>query len=152
MNINRGFFGIGIENTRGKMNIGTLWRSANLMGATFIFTIGARYKVQPSDTLKTIRHIPLFHYPSFDEFYKFMPYDCLLIGIELIPNAIPIKNFIHPQRCIYLLGAEDTGLSEQALEKCDKIVQLPGRYSMNLAVAGSIIMFDRVNKINQETN
>lgn len=35
--MNNGFFGIGIENMKSAMNIGTLWRSAINLGADFIF-------------------------------------------------------------------------------------------------------------------
>jgi len=50
----RGFFGIGIQNIKTESNIGTLWRSANILGADFIYTIGKRYKKQSSDTMKRI--------------------------------------------------------------------------------------------------
>lgn len=142
----RGFFGIGIEHTKTEMNIGTLWRSAHIMGASFIFTIGRRYKRESSDTMKTWRTIPLYHYLTFNDFKIAMPYDCLLIGIELNEKAIPILNLVHPERCIYLLGAEDHGLTQEAIKSCQKLVQLPGEYCMNVAVAGSIIMFDRIQK------
>jgi tRNA G18 (ribose-2'-O)-methylase SpoU len=72
-----------------------------------------------------------------------MPYDCQLIGIELDDKSEPIETFKHPERCIYLLGAEDHGLTKEAINKCHKIVQLPGDYCMNVSVAGSIIMYDR---------
>lgn len=120
----RGFFGIGIENTKTTQNIGTLWRSASIMGAAFIFTIGNRYKKQATDTMSSWKHIPLYAYETFDKFYESMPYDCQLIGVELDPKSVPIKHFSHPERCIYLLGAEDNGLSKQAIEKCHKLIQL----------------------------
>lgn len=142
----RGYFGIGIQNTKTAMNIGTLWRSAQIMGASFIFTIGKRYKTQSSDTMKTTRHIPLYHYETFPEFYKVMPYGCQLIGVELSPKAVAIKSFNHPQKCIYLLGAEDNGLTNEAANKCYSLVQLPGEHCLNVAVAGSIIMYDRLSK------
>lgn len=145
----RGYFGIGIFNGKTIENIGTLWRSANLMGASFIYTIGKRYKKQASDTMATHRHIPLYHYDTFEEFYKSIPYDCRLVGIELDQKSEPIKTFSHFERCIYLLGAEDSGLSNEALSKCHKLIQLPGEHSMNVAVAGSIVMFDRINKTPQ---
>lgn len=144
--IERGFFGIGIQNTKTEANIGTLWRSASILGASFIFTIGRRYKKQASDTMKSWRHIPLYHYESFEDFYKSMPYDCQLVGVELHPKSIKVSDFKHPERCVYLLGAEDSGISAFALEKCHKIVQLPGNYCMNVSVAGSILMYDRINK------
>lgn len=142
----RGYFGIGIENVKDKLNIGTLWRSANIFGAKFIFTIGNRYKKQASDTMNTPNHIPLFHYQCFDDFYSNIPYGCRLIGIELSDKAIEIKKYNHFEKCIYLLGAEDHGLTNQAIGKCYQIVQLPGNYCMNVAVAGSIIMYDRIIK------
>lgn len=144
--MSKGFFGIGIENSKTGMNIGTLWRSAQIMGASFIFTIGNRYKLQASDTLKTPRNIPLYNHKTFDEFFEAMPYDCPLIGLELSKEAQPIKEFTHPKRCIYLLGAEDNGLSKYAIEHCHQLVQLPGEFSLNVAVAGSLVMFDRLQK------
>ena len=35
----RGFYAIGIEKTKTKENIGTLWRSAQAFDAAFIFTL-----------------------------------------------------------------------------------------------------------------
>lgn len=142
----RGYFGIGIQNTKTEINVGTLWRSATILGASFIFTIGRRYKKQASDTMKSWRHIPLFHHETFESFVKSVPYDCQIVGVELDEKSVPVTTFNHPERCIYLLGAEDNGLTRQALDKCHKLVQLPGDFCMNVAVAGSIIMYDRINK------
>jgi len=147
MNKQRGFFGIGIQNTKTELNVGTLWRSASIMGASFIFTIGRRYKRQSSDTMESWKHIPLYHYESFEDFYPSIPYDCQLIGVELDERSIPVSDFKHPERCIYLLGAEDNGLTKEAMTRCHKLVQLPGDYCMNVAVAGSIVMYDRVAKL-----
>jgi tRNA G18 (ribose-2'-O)-methylase SpoU len=146
MKYKRGFYGIGILNGKTVENVGTLWRSADLFGASFLFTIGKRYKRQASDTMKSYRHIPLYNYETFEDFYKTMPYDCMLAGIELHDNSTTLKEFKHPERCIYLLGAEDNGLTNEAINKCQKLIQLPGEYSMNVAVAGSIVMYDRITK------
>lgn len=139
----RGYFGIGIYQGKTVHNLGTLWRSAHIFGASFIFTIGKRYKKQASDTLKSWKHIPLYNYETFECFYKKMPYDCKLIGIELTEDAINIKEFTHPERCIYLLGAEDHGLPEKVLNKCHSKIILPGKYCMNVSVAGSIVLYER---------
>lgn len=40
----RGYFGIGIYHTKNVLNVGTLWRSAHNFGASFIFTVGMRYR------------------------------------------------------------------------------------------------------------
>lgn len=145
----RGYYGIGIENTKTEINVGTLWRSAKIFNASFIFTIGKRYKKQASDTLKAYRHIPFYQYDNFEQFYNAIPYDCRLIGVELNPKAKQINNFVHPERAIYLLGAEDNGISKEALAKCQAIIQLPGEYCLNVAVAGSIVMYDRLTKLSR---
>lgn len=139
-----GYYGIGIENGKTDINVGTLWRSAHNLGASFIFTIGNRYRKQASDTTKAWSSIPLFSYSTFDEFYASMPFDCQLIGVEFPHEAAkPLPAFHHPRRCVYLLGAEDHGLSKQAIERCHKLVYIPSERCLNVAVAGSIIMYDR---------
>lgn len=142
----RGYFGIGIENGKTEENLGTLWRSAHLLGAAFIFTVGRRYNYQASDTPKAWKHLPMYHHQDFEGFYEAMPKDCRLMGIEIDHRSTPICRAVHPERCIYLLGAEDHGLSKRALEKCHGMLVLPGDYSMNVAVAGSIVMYDRMAK------
>lgn len=144
----RGYYGIGIENTKTESNVGTLWRSAFLLGASFIFTIGKRYKKQSSDTPCTWRHLPLYHYESREDFYKAaIPHDCILVGVELDDRAKPLADFSHPQRAIYILGAEDNGLTQDMMNRCHRLVVLPGEFSMNVAVAGSIVMYDRLTKM-----
>ena len=147
----RGYFGIGIEQCKTSYNLGTLWRSAHNFGADFIFVIGKRYEPQASDTTKAWRSVPLFRYDTFEQFFSCMPYDCPLVGVEY-PNdkAIPLPSFAHPERAIYLLGAEDNGLTREAKEKCHRFVMIPGselQQSLNVAVAGSIIMYDRVSRL-----
>ena len=137
----RGYFAIGVQNIKTNMNLGTLWRSAYIFDAAYIFTVGRRFKKQASDTVKAYRQIPYFDYQSLDDLN--IPYDCMLIGVEMDSEAVNIKNFVHPERCIYLLGAEDSGLTIQAIKKCHYLIQLPGVQCMNVAMAGNIVMYDR---------
>ena len=74
-----------------------------------------------------------------------MPYDCRLVGVELDKRSVKVEHYKHIDRCIYLLGAEDSGITTEARNKCHQLVQLPiGNY--NVANAGSIIMYDRYLK------
>src|SRR5574341_227903 len=98
----RGYFLIGIYQPKHTENIGTLWRSAYQLGATGVFLIGRRFPQQPTDTLKTARHIPHFWYETFEDFQAHRPIDCPLIAIEM--NGITLYDYVHPQRAIYLLG------------------------------------------------
>ena len=139
----RGYFEIGIYQGKTPMNIGTLWRSAYQLGAAGIFVIGKRYKRQASDTLKTYRHIPFREYVDFAHFESCRPYDCPLIGVEMGDD--PLSRFDHPERAVYLLGAEDSGLPKHVMARCQRVVSLEAinTLSFNVAVAGSLVMYHR---------
>lgn len=145
-NLEQGFFGIGIQNGKTPENLGVLWRSAQNMGASFIFTIGNRYARQASDTHKAVGAMPYFHYDTFEDFYKHIPKGAMLVGVELDDKAVPLETFEHPRRCVYLLGAEDNGLSNKAIEASHHLVKFDTPLSLNVSVAGSIVMYDRRTK------
>ena len=147
-NLEQGFFGIGIQNGKTPENLGVLWRSAQNMGASFIFTIGNRYAKQACDTHKADGAMPYFHYDTFDDFFNNLPKGALLVGVELDEKAVQLETFTHPRRCVYLLGAEDHGMSKTAIEKSHFLVKFKSELSLNVSVAGSIIMYDRQAKLN----
>ena len=138
----RGYFGIGIYGPKMTKNIGTLWRTADIFGADFMFTIGKRYETMRSDKRKSWKHIPLFEYEDFSIFRGSLPKDSRLVGIELDEHSQPLMTYKHQERAVYLLGAEDFGLPEDVIASCDDIIQLPGDYSLNVSVAGSIVIYD----------
>lgn len=142
----RGFFGIGVSYAKFEQNIGTLMRSAVCFGANFIFTVGRRYRRQASDTVNAALTLPLYTYESVDELKDSLPFGCRLVGVELTDQARQVGDYCHPRQCAYLLGAEDHGLAAKDLAKCHDVVVIPGtKYCLNVAVAGSIVLFDRMN-------
>lgn len=122
-----------------------LWRTANLFGAAFVFTVGTRYRRQASDTMNTPQHTPLFHFADLDDLAEHLPWSAPLIGIELDDRSVPLTRFCHPERAVYLLGAEDNGLPPKVLARCHSIVQVETLrpQSMNVAVAGSLVLHHR---------
>jgi tRNA G18 (ribose-2'-O)-methylase SpoU len=145
----RGYFGIGVYHPKTEENIGTLWREANLFGADFIFTIGKRYHHQASDTMRSPNHIPLFEFTTISEFIKAMPKNAKKICIEITDKAQMLNTFVHPQRAIYILGAEDYGLPQKLIDQCDVTIEIPQATdicSSNVAVSGSIVVYDRYVK------
>jgi tRNA G18 (ribose-2'-O)-methylase SpoU len=142
----RGFFEIGIYHGKTVANVGTLWRSAYQLGASGIFTVGQRYSRQASDTVKAYKHVPLRTYLNFDALISGLPYSCPIVAVEMGGRSLP--SFFHPERAVYLLGAEDSGIPASVLARCHHVVSLPSinTNSYNVAVAGSIVMFDRQAK------
>lgn len=143
---NSGFFEVGIFRGKTPSNVGTLWRSAYQMGAAGIFTVGKRYPNQASDTVQAFKHIPMREFEDMEALLAGLPCSCPIVAVEM--GGKPLSNFVHPERACYLLGAEDHGIPAAVLAKCHYVVSLPSVRieSYNVAVAGSLVMFDRQNK------
>ena len=141
-----GYFGIGIYQVKNSQNVGMLWRSAYQLGAAFLFTTGTRYKPQSDDVFKSWLRVPLFRYETFDQMIESAAYSCLVVGVEMGGEALP--NFVHPERAVYLLGAEDGGLPTEIAARCHRLVSIPAIRvaSYNVAVAGTLVMYDRMVK------
>ena len=141
----RGYFGVVAYQPKHEVNVGTLFRQAFLYEASFVGTVGRRYEKQPSDTPNTPMRVPTFNWKTFDDLKDNLPYGCPLIGVELCEKSVPLNRFWHPPNALYLMGAEDHGLPPKVLEQCHKVVQIPSpkEWSMNVSVAGSIVIWDR---------
>ncbi len=129
------------------LNLGNLMRSAHAFGASFTFTIGATYQALEAraDTSKGQWHMPHFNWVGIDEMA--LPEHCKLVGVELLDEAIDLPTFRHPMRAAYVLGPEQGSLSEGLIEQCDHIVRIPTRFCVNVAMAGAIVMYDRVRSM-----
>ena len=73
-----------------------------------------------------------------------LPEGCRLVGVELLDEAIDLPSFRHPLRAAYVLGPEQGALSPELLARCDHVVRIPSSFCINLAMAGAIVMYDRV--------
>ena len=143
----RGYFAIGAERMSKALNLGNLMRSAHGFGASFTFTIGATYQAMEAraDTSKGQMHLPHYNWSSLDDLA--LPQGCRLVGVELIDAAIDLPSFRHPLRAAYVLGPEQGSLSPALLARCDYVVKIPTRFCVNVAMAGAIVMYDRVKSL-----
>lgn len=146
----RGYFGIGAENISKAMNVAALMRTAHAFGSSFVFSIGkvhAGHQWGRVDTSDTAGSLP--YYGFDDPGALLLPKGCELVGIEITDEAIPLPSFHHPRRAAYVLGRERGSLSEALLARCDHVVRIPSRFSVNLAVAGAMVMYDRMLCVGQ---
>jgi len=140
----RGYFAIGAERISKALNLGNIMRSAHGFGASFTFTVGASYQAMEAraDTSKGQWHLPHYNWNSVSEMQ--LPQGCQLVGVELLDEAVDLPSFHHPRQAAYVLGSEREGLSAEMLQHCDHVIRIPMRFSVNLAVAGAIVMYDRL--------
>ena len=143
----RGYFAIGAERMSKALNLGNMMRSAHGFGAAFTFTVGADYRALEAraDTSKGQQHMPHYNWGSIDAMA--LPQGCKLVGIELIDDAIDLPSFRHPLRAAYILGPEAGSLSPEVLARCAYTVKIPTKFCINVAMAGAIVMYDRVRSL-----
>ena len=92
--------------------------------------------------------VPLDEFADWNEFASSTPPGSRLVAIEM--GGTPLHDFEHPLgHTTYILGSEDNGLPESVLRACDHHVALPSlrAESFNVAVAGSLVMYDRMVKL-----
>lgn len=145
------FCGLSILGPKLEGNVSTLFRTACALDSVdFFATIGERYERRRGDTVFAAKRKPCFHFNDFDAFFNSLPNHCDLVGVELSDRSVPLQDFVHPRRAVYLLGSEDTGIPSHILNKCRYKVSIPAplNISMNLSASGSILLWDRYTKIN----
>lgn len=141
----RGYFGLGAEGVSKSANMGALLRTGHAFGAAFCFSIGAGWDARAaraSDTALTQQHVPLWRFDGVESLH--LPPECTLVGIELLDEAVDLPSFRHPLNAAYVLGPERSGLSEPLRTRCRHIVRIPTRFALNLAVAGALVLYDRL--------
>ncbi len=141
----RGYFAIGAEGISKPANVGALMRTAHAFGASFLFTVAPDTDVagfRAADTSEAAKSVPLYTYPDVPSLD--LPRGCRLVGVELMDDSIELPSFRHPSQAAYVLGPERGALSPALVERCDHLVRIPTRFSINLALAGALVMYDRL--------
>ncbi len=141
----RGYFAVGVDGVSKPLNLGNLMRISHAFDASFFFTINAPFKLAVeghADTSRSQGSMPLYRYENADEFR--LPLDCRLVGVEITDDAVELPRFRHPHRAAYVFGGERLSLSEKVLARCEFVVKIPTRFSINVGMAGAIVLYDRL--------
>lgn len=149
----RGYFGIGIDGATKTGNMGNLIRTGYAFGAAFAFVTKPRNRTKNdlaitkdfADTSKSWKQLPFYMYDGPDDIQ--MPKGGRLVGVELTDESIDLPSFRHPHQAVYVLGAEIMGLSKPMLDRCDDVIKIPTQFSLNVATAGAIVMYDRMRML-----
>ena len=141
----RGYFAVGVDGISKPMNLGNLMRISHAFGASFFFTIAAQFKMAETklaDTSASAGHLPFYRFDTSDDLR--LPQGCRLVGVEITEDAVELPRFRHPTRAAYVFGAERYSLSPSTLAKCEFVVKIPMKFSINVGMAGAIVMYDRL--------
>ena len=145
----RGYFAVALDNPKSGENVGGAMRAGQVFGAALIVIAGhrpPRFMRHPTDTMKAWRHIPTV---MTEDVLDLQPYDCVPVAVDLVDGATPLPKFVHPERAIYIFGAEDATLGARVLDRCPHKVVIPtiaGR-CLNLAASVNVVLYDRTTKV-----
>ncbi len=139
-----------LENIRSLHNVGAIFRSADGAGWDKVYLCG--YTGAPPDrriekvSLGAENSMEWEQVESVTKLCKKLATDGFeIVGLELAPNAEDIFNVETPKKNLALvLGNEVDGISPEALEMCQRCVQIPmlgEKESLNVSVAAGIAFY-----------
>jgi tRNA G18 (ribose-2'-O)-methylase SpoU len=133
-------------------NVGSLIRTAHAVAAEEVVLVGEReWNVEAARTAElytTVVALP--DVPAFRNHLAARSWR--LVAVELDARAVPLFDAAYPERPCFLVGAELGGVPGELLAVADLVVQIPqwGLVpSLNLAVAGSIVLYDYLAKLHR---
>jgi len=143
-------FAIAAWETSKEHNVGTLVRTTHAAAAQELILLGDREwnveAARTADNYTRIVQLPA----ELDALRRHLgTSEWNLVAVELADGAINLFDAAYPHRPCFLLGAELGGLPPEILDEARLIVQIPqwGLVPcLNLAVAGSIVVYDYLAK------
>ena len=131
-------------------NVGTLVRTAHAAAATEVILTGEReWNVPAARTADLYTEIVQLDadVAAFRAHLRRRGWN--LVAVELAEGSVNIFDAVYPERPYFLLGAELGGVPPELVEEAELVVQIPqwGLVPcLNLAVAGSLVVYDHLAK------
>ncbi|MEY3855972.1 MAG: hypothetical protein RJA45_442 [Actinomycetota bacterium] len=136
-------FHVAIENWQHDLNIGSIVRTANAFLASEVHIIGNR-RWNRRGAMVTDRYQHVRHHPTVDDFLAWSKENNLpIIAIDNVPGCKKIEQYDLPENCVLLFGQEGPGLSEEAINASEvvlEISQFGSTRSINASAAAAIAM------------
>ena len=137
---------IALTNPKSPTNVGATMRAAGCYQASEIYYTGQRYKRAAkynTDTNNAIAHIPLTWVESACDISL---EGAKLVCVDLVEGAQPLPSFVHPEKAVYVFGAEDGTIEQSVIDKAHHVVYIPTVGCMNLAATVNVVLYDRLAK------
>ncbi len=140
-------------NTSKEHNVGTLVRTAHAAAAQEVVLVGDReWNIEAAKTAQDFTDVTILESETaFLDHVSDRGWS--LVAVELDDRAVSLFEAEYPENPCFLLGAERDGLPRSLIDAAEMVVQIPqwGLVPcLNLAVAGSIVMYDYLAKQQRE--
>ena len=144
-----------LDNIRSVHNVGSLFRTADGFGIFEIFLCGTtptpidRFGRERSDfqkvSLGAEKTIPWKYFETTQEAIETAKSEYQIVALEQDVRSQNIETFSSEKNIALVLGTEVTGMSQEILETCDTILEIPmsgTKESFNVSIAGAIAMYE----------
>ena len=139
-----------MENLDHDFNIGSIVRTANALGARRVHVVG-RKRWNRRGAMVTDRYLPVDYQPEVGELVEHCSREGLtLVGVDNVEGSIALEGVALPERACLVFGSEASGLSEEMIRACDKVVAITQRgstRSMNVGHAAAIVMWAHASRL-----
>ncbi|QEH94097.1 RNA methyltransferase [Dermacoccus abyssi] len=146
-------FHVAVENWEHDFNIGSVIRTANAFNAKAFHIVGRR-RWNRRGAMVTDRYQHEMHHASVDDLLTWAatagPADAAgnatripVYAIDNVAGSVPLETFYLPRHCALLFGQEGPGVSAEALEKADAVLdiaQFGSTRSINAGAAAAVTM------------
>jgi tRNA G18 (ribose-2'-O)-methylase SpoU len=137
-------------------NVGSIFRLADAVGASKVYLCG-RTETPPNSRIKrasinTWQWVPWEHAEtavSAIESLKFKIKNLSVVAVEQDTKSVPFESFDYKLPIALVVGNETSGCSQETLEQCDAIVELPMfgiNTSLNVMVTLGIALYKVIEK------
>ena len=137
---------VALTNPKSPTNVGAVLRAAGCFGVGNIVYSGNRYDIAKKYATDTQQAIESVNLNRVENFIDAKPEDYALVCVDLVEGAIPLPNFKHPEKAMYLFGPEDGSIKQELIDKADHVVYMPTKGSLNLAASVNVVLYDRTAK------
>lgn len=143
-------FIIYIREAQNEFNVGSIIRSAEGAGANLVI-LPPKTHLSPimiRSSMGASEHIEVINENLFATIKTAQEWAIKVIGIELTGKKYYFAEDL-TGAAMLIIGGEDRSLSSEITKKCDLVVKIPqlGKVnSLNMSIAASIVMFDKIRQ------
>lgn len=142
-------FHVAIENWQHDMNIGSIVRSANAFAADTVHIVGRR-RWNRRGAMVTDRYQHVAYREDAAALAAWARAESLpIIAIDNVPGCVPMETFDWPEHCVMLFGQEGPGLTPEAIEAAEAVVEITqygSTRSINASAAAAVAMYSWVQQ------
>jgi tRNA(Leu) C34 or U34 (ribose-2'-O)-methylase TrmL len=143
---------IALVNPKYPHNVGMAVRLASCYGLKQVWFSGDRLSLNPAEGDRLPREERMKDYNKVqliqhDYFFEQFPQETTPVAVEVRDAAEPLHSFEHPDKALYVFGAEDGTIPKVLLQHCHRFIVIPTKHCLNLATAVATILWDREYKL-----